>query len=171
MCLFNMSVLEIYLLLTILAVFALLNGFVLNCVNWSSSNRQECLTCTTVTFSHRKKLLKFRDRGSIPTPHSWMPNALSIVLTCHFASYFSFDNVCQRICCHAFVKFLDNLISLFLFILRVMSVSFVALSCLIVCFQLISHLSDFVFIEHVSSRNLPVINSFICLCFVEWVCA
>ncbi len=65
----------------------------------------------------------------------------------------------------------QNLNSLFLFILRVLSVSLVALSCLIVCFQLISHLSDYVFIKLVSSRNLPVINSFSCLYFVEWVCA
>ena len=137
----------------------------------SCLTKQECLTCTTVTISHRKKLLKFWDQGSIPRPHVWMPNALPIVVTCHSASSFSFANVCQRICCHPFVKFLNNLNSLLLFFLRVMSVSLVALSCLIVCFQLISHLSDYVFIEHVSSRNLPVIYSFSCLCFVEWISA
>ena len=52
-----------------------------------------------------------------------MPYALPIVLICHYAYYFLLAYVCQRVCSHTFVWFLDNLHSLFVFIVHILSES------------------------------------------------
>ena len=51
--------------------------------------------------------------------------ALPIVLICHYAYYFLLAYVCQRVCSHTFVWFLDNLHSLFVFIVHILSESLV----------------------------------------------
>ena len=121
----------------------------------------------------KKKTFKILIRriDSKTTCFGHSPKELPTVQTCHSANYFTFAYASLCMCCDTFVLFLHNLNSLFLFILRAMSVSLVSLSCLIVLFELISHLSDYVFIDHVNSRNLPLINCFNFPCFVEWVCS
>ena len=124
-----------------------------------------------MTISHRKKAFQFLRSRVDPTKSCLNAQCITHCSNMSFCQLLLICFVCHCKCCHTFVQFLDNLNSLFLFVLRVMSVSLVALSCLIVCFQLISHLSDYVFIKHISSRNVHVINSFNSLCFVELVCA
>ena len=148
-----------------------MSGFLLQVVNWSLKSRQECFIYSTVTINYWKKLFNFWDRGSIPRPHAWMPNALPIVLTCHSASYFSFVlfvNANVNILLYSFqTTFILSYYSFYVFqaYLRLKLRSFS------VCFQTISHLSDYVLIEHVSLRNPPVSNSLNCFCLIEWVSA
>ena len=69
--------------------------------------------------------------------------------------------------CFVFIQ----LYSIFLFLIRALSLTLVAQRGSSMCFSPNCQLSNYTFIDHVSSPKLTVSFSFNCLCFVKWVAA
>ena len=124
-----------------------------------------------MTINHRKKTFKFLRQRINPKTSCLIAQCIT---HCSIMSFYQLLLFClclslQMLSYFCIVSRKPSFS--FLFNVRFLNVSSVKLNCFSVCFHTISHLSDYVFIEHVSLRNPPVSNSLNCLCCVEWVSA